>query len=81
MTIGHDYVYSKWYNSAHVMTPLHGGAASGLKSMIHPHTWIHILLNYHYIQSIDLRSVLYSGLMNSTIAYSATIWAPFRVRL
>ena len=28
---------SKWYTSAHAMTPLHGGATSGLQIMTHPH--------------------------------------------
>ena len=37
MTIGHQYFCSKWFNSAHAMTPLHGGATSGLKHMTHPH--------------------------------------------
>ena len=32
MTIGHQYLYSKWYTFAQAMTPLHGGATNGLKS-------------------------------------------------
>ena len=32
MTIGHQYFCSKWYTFAMAMTPLHGGATSGLKS-------------------------------------------------
>ena len=37
MTIERHYFSSKWYTSAHVMTPLDGGAANKLKSMTHPH--------------------------------------------
>ena len=46
MTIGHHYFSSKWYRStsAHTMTPLHGGAVSGLKSMTHSH-----FLNNHAV--------------------------------
>ena len=35
MVIGQHYFWSKWYTSADAMTPVHGGAASGLKSMTH----------------------------------------------
>ena len=31
MAIGHQYFCSKWYISAKAMTPLHGGAATGLE--------------------------------------------------
>ena len=37
MTIRHQDFYSKWHTSAQSITPLHGGAASGLKSVTHPH--------------------------------------------
>ena len=37
MTIRHQYFCSEYYTSAKAMTPLHGGAASELKSMTHPH--------------------------------------------
>ena len=37
MTIGHHYFCSKWYTSAHAMTPLHGGVSIRLKSMTYPH--------------------------------------------
>ena len=36
-TIGHQYFCSKWYNSAMALTSLHGGAASGLKSVTSHH--------------------------------------------
>ena len=36
MTVGAQYFKSKWHTSAHVMLPLHGGTANGLKSMTHP---------------------------------------------
>ena len=34
-----NYFCSKWYTSTHAITPLHGGATSGLKlkSMTHAH--------------------------------------------
>ena len=38
MIIIHQYLCSKWYTSAQPMTPLHGGATSGLKSTTHPHS-------------------------------------------
>ena len=37
MTIGHHYVCTKWPTSAHAMTPLHGDATCGLRSLTHPH--------------------------------------------
>ena len=37
MIVGHEYFGSKWSTPAHATTPLHGGAASGFKSMTHPH--------------------------------------------
>ena len=37
MTIGHQYVCSKWYTSALAMTPRHDAAAGGLKGMTNPH--------------------------------------------
>ena len=38
MTIGHQYLCSKWYTSAPLaMTPLHSGATGGLKSMTPTH--------------------------------------------
>ena len=37
MTSGHQYFSNKLYTSAQVMTPLHGGADSGLKSMARPY--------------------------------------------
>ena len=36
MILGHDYFGSKWPTSVHAMTPLRGGAASGLKDITHP---------------------------------------------
>ena len=53
MTIRHQYFCGKWYTSALAMTPLYGGAASGLKSMTHPHLlvalqWILILTRFQY---------------------------------
>ena len=37
MTIGHHYLCGKLYTSANALTPLHGGATIGLKSMTNPH--------------------------------------------
>ena len=41
MIIGHYYFHSKWYSSAHAMTHLHSGTASGLKGMTHPY-WLEL---------------------------------------
>ena len=37
MIVGNQYFWSKWFTSVQVMTPLHGGAANGLKSTTHSH--------------------------------------------
>ena len=37
MTIEHQSFCSKWYTSCQTMTPLHGGAAGGLKGKTQPH--------------------------------------------
>ena len=37
MAIGHQYFRNKWSTSVQAMTPLHGGAANGLKIMFNPH--------------------------------------------
>ena len=37
MTIGHQYLSSKWSTSVQAMTLLHGCAANGLISMTDPH--------------------------------------------
>ena len=37
MTFGCHYFCRKRHTSAHAMSPLHGGAVSGLKGMTQPH--------------------------------------------
>ena len=37
ITIGHQYFWSTFYTFVQGMTPLHGGAASGLKIVPDPH--------------------------------------------
>ena len=49
MATGDQYFWSKWHTSVQATTPLHGGTANRLKSVIYPHCWYSFLLKCRLI--------------------------------
>ena len=87
MTIGHHYFCSKWYTSAMAMTPLHGGAAGGLKGTTHPHCFAFFSeadcgeigkANFTYFDQTQLpvcaNSVLETFILTQSIAKGLSRW-------